>query len=701
MKTRYIGGNYTEITGGNNKVFANSIATHAERISYNAPQHTYGDPEDAKPFEIPDFYIKVRLKESYNGEFGFDWLDLNPDTGRVEKIQDVPFENVEYFYKEGQNGELGNIVAKSTDESGARTAIEKHYKYNLYSKYVDYPYVLMKPGLEEQEEIILEIQTIPYRGELKEDYLSITGDEFYDFEIVGGTKEGKTAKIKVTGETKLDFKIKCLKEAPENTYDFKHNNTVLPEWIIGGLVMMENKILSLKFRVIALVSNEGSPSTKAKALFTKFKENEITKYLNENSLNQVGYKVEIENQEMFDNLETANLDDYLYAFDKELWKTKGFFTEKYRKTKKRWERVFNADGSPKMKPDGVTYEKELKEYTDPTDVIFYDGKEDSGKKDKEGNTIYNDVSPDYIVIKEYDNKLKTKLKTYLGGLIILAEYESPSPVLAFSRSDPLNHYALFVYSNGVEKSDNYSHEIGHMLGLPHLFYGAKEKESYKTARENILGSEISLKPGIDAIIQKVENDAKNIDLSEIYNIELVTAQRNTVINSLENFNKKYKVLLRREKADKSHVETYYINYSRKDKINKSQTKGQYLDICDSKINRWSNYIEENTKALSKVCNYKGNKFETIEGSMHFIRSDYLILLNETKNYYLEVINQIHSNYVMFKLSATKNIMDYNNHKAFYLHNQIKTMRSDIENYLVISCEFCNSNSDKKSSQKKK
>ncbi|MEP7095664.1 MAG: hypothetical protein ABI793_16495, partial [Flavobacterium sp.] len=75
----------------------------------------FGDnPKTAKPFEITNLYVKVRLAGQYKGEFGFDWVDVNPDTKEIEKIQDVPFSDVEYFYKEGANStDLGNIVERA------------------------------------------------------------------------------------------------------------------------------------------------------------------------------------------------------------------------------------------------------------------------------------------------------------------------------------------------------------------------------------------------------------------------------------------------------------------------------------------------------------------------------------------------------------------------------------------------------------
>lgn len=682
MKTRNVGGDYIEITGGNNQVFANSIVTNAERISYIAPQHTYGDPADPKPFEIPDFYIKLRIKEpkkpedkEYNGEFGFDWLDLNPDTGMVEKIQDVPFDDVEYFYKEGQNGNLGNIIEKATDESGARTAIEKHYKYNLYSKYVDYPYVLIKPG---QDEITLEIQTIPYRGELNEDYLSITGDDYYEFTIVGGTKEGKTTKIKVTGETKLDFKIKCLKEAPEKTYDFKHNNTVLPEWIIGGLVMMENKILELKFRVIALVSNEESPTVKAKALFEKFKgkDNDITKYLNENSLNQAGYKVEIENQYMFDNLDNpqANLDDYLYAFDKAEWTRKDLFKEQY--NKKYWDKVLKADGSYELEPDGKHYKMVLTDNPPkPIDILTED-------------------ETDYKTIEGYKAKLITKSKTYNGGLLILCDYESPSQTVAYSRTSPLDHYALFVYSNGIETKENYAHEIGHMLGLPHSFYKDKEKESYENAKQSLLGNGLPKKNADKTenkeyragILKTIEKAKASVDAYNPY--KGITAIKEDIIKSLDNLIKSQENISSKNNDDKERINKVYIKYADSDKINQTQTKAQYIEICNNWIKSAEKLIKENKLAKQNLIKKNDQQYVTLDLVGNFLKDDYLKLLNQNFNYANMVINQIHLNYLLFKQKSTKNFMDYYNEKLFFMHDQINIMRSDIQNYTSKPCEFC-------------
>lgn len=83
-------------------------------------------------------YVKVRLSGNYNGEFGFDWVDVNRETNVIEKIQDAPFSEVEYFYKKDPaNADLGDIIEKNNDVTGAKHTIQDHYKFNLINKFIE------------------------------------------------------------------------------------------------------------------------------------------------------------------------------------------------------------------------------------------------------------------------------------------------------------------------------------------------------------------------------------------------------------------------------------------------------------------------------------------------------------------------------------------------------------------------------------
>lgn len=603
----------------------------------------FGD-YSSEPKEISKVYAKVRTLNDYSGEFGFDWIDVDPETTEIQKIQGVPFSDVEYFYKKGNSSQdLGDIIPVSQDKSGAIQAIQENYGLINFCDYVDTPFVLLKPG----QEITLSVEVF-FEGDAQDDYISITGDEYYDFDFVDEDKNEKTKKKKIVANEKLKLKIKCLKESFDKTYYFLHTGIKGPREI-GGLSMMENKVLKLKFRVIALVSNEGNPSAKARALFEKFANAGVGEYLNKKSLNQGGYEVEIENQEMFNNLNNpdVNLDDYFYAFDKEDWKSKKYFDIK--------------------ENNGITIE-----------TLFQNIEVNS-----------QTISLDFVTIEEYN-----KTKSYSGGLIILADYNCTNDNTgAFSRTSPLNHYALMVYSTNTVAKDTYAHEIGHMLGLPHLFYDSKEKDAYRIARENILGNgkpEFIIINGkqvenpdcilsIDRQIQKSLSETINYIRKEVY------ARKSTLITQLLHSNTFFINEKNKQQINKTRIENLYRGQP--DSVivagsgSNTQTKGEYLSICNKIISNYTKYTQENTSAVNQLNSLKDNdKIKNHKYDIYFKASHYTVILRETKIYHYNTINQIHSNYLIFKQATTKNIMDYNSDKTFYFHNQIKVMRDDLQNY---------------------
>ncbi|MEP6804123.1 MAG: DUF4280 domain-containing protein [Flavobacterium sp.] len=604
----------------------------------------FGD-YSSEPKEISKVYAKVRTLEDYDGEFGFDWVDVNPETMEIQKIQGVPFSDAEYFYKKGNSPQdLGDIIPVSQDTAGTIQAIKENYDLINFCDYVDTPFVLLKPG----ENATLSLEVF-FEGESHDDYISITGDEFYSFKIDGEEERkdenDKTTKKKIVANEQLQLTINCSKESLGKKYFFLHTGAKGPREI-GGLSMMENKELKLKFRVIALVSNEGNPNEKAKALFKKFKNAGVKNYLNNNSLNQAGYAIEIEN---FDAMDAVDVDDYFYAFDKKDWENKKYY-----------------------------------KLENNTEMLFYNIDVDSGKKNEQGEPIMITKSIDYTTIEEYYKKSK-----YKGGLIILGDGKSMnSDAGAFSRPDPLNHYTLFVYNSNTGSKDTYAHEISHMLGLPHLFYHIKEKDTYQSTKYNILGNgepeQIDGKknpkniPGILKTIEKTKDTNK-----DYYSHTNLTGIKKDLLNSLDNLIKKFESISDKNKEDKRTVKAKYINYPDSYKINSSQTKAQYIAVCDTWINLAIKLIGENNLAKENLSNQRDLGYITLNLVGNFLKKDYLKLLNQNLEYYNLVINQMNSNYIMFKQSSTENMMDYyNNEKRFFfMHNQIMIMRNDIQNYL--------------------
>jgi hypothetical protein len=699
-RTRIVKGNIYEVVEEHLNYYSKTDIVETASLTYTENSETDilygGDPGKAPSAELVNYYIKVRIYDppvvdpanppkKYNGEFGFDWIDVDPSSEEIQKIQDVDLSNVEYFYKKGATAnDLGDIIAKSTDEAGAKNAIEENYRLSECPKpckngKIDMPFVLMKPG----QEISLSLEVTLTSGVLSNEKIYLEGNDCYSFELTGGTKAGNRTEKIIANKEIIVLKIKCLKESAETTFKIKQENPTIKLETVGGFTMMENKVLKLKFRVIALVANEPAASSKAQALFQKFKDNKVKEYLNENSLNQAGYEVEIENQAMFDTLGSGDLDDYFYAFDKTDWTNKKYFGNV---TKQKYDVI---PGTNTCKPGSVDSSGNCKKVPVSTDVIV-DNQKDIGGLDT-ANAM------DEITIAAYKNKLKEKGKTYDGGIIILSDFESSDPATgAYSRTSPLNHYALVVYSTNTESKDTYAHEIGHMLGLPHLFFDAKERDSYKIAKENILGNgepeknaDGSKNPNYNQGMIKLIREVKNAN-NTYYGFSNLIAIKEHIISKLKSHNVSRQSFVDKQIAEKKVKKAYYVNYKDSDMITftdgQKMSKKKYLETFDDNIKDGSEKINTNISVIKNLENKKGNNYESVKEQMWFIRSELLTLLDENKKYYETVIEQIHSNYLMFKQGSTKNMMDYHNTRVIFLSNQIKIMRSDVQNYIDIVSE---------------
>lgn len=586
-----------------------------------------------------NYYIKVRIKPPYNGEFGFDWIDVDPSNGKIQKIQDVNISELEYFYKKPFNAndprDLGNIVP-ATDTTAVEELIKENYPIIESGKEIDIPWILIKPN--QAIEVSLEVNLTTTAG-ITSETISIAGDEFYDFEIVKGTKTGNVTEKSLTADKEIiTLRIKCLKESPENSYFIIQKGSGDKPIKVGGFTMMENKIQRIRFRVIALVSNDDSPAAKAKKLFQQFINADIPKYLNNNSLNQAGYEVDIENQAMFDNIATADLGDYYYAFDKTEWTNKKYFAKK------------------------------------GTDEVIVENQKDIGDPDKNNNL-------DTVIFEEYQSYLASRKKNYNGGIIILNDYLSSNPDSgAYSKPDPLNYYKLMVFVRNIDQKFTYSHEIGHMLGLQHLFFNTAEKENYKIDREKILGNDLpetspEYKSGVLRTIEFIEKST-----SKIFFNSITVGKKENILTGLNNLITSMQKRYDDNKKDRDSVILRYKSFPDSYKINSTQTKGEYIALCNEIMNTSQDYIKVNKAAIKVVNKNNDYGYYSLKELAYFLKKDAVSLAKEYHEYLKIVIKQIHDNYLMFKIRTTQNIMDYNDPGIRFLHNQIKIMREDYGNF---------------------
>lgn len=634
----------------------------------------FGD-YSSEPKEISKVYAKVRTLEDYNGEFGFDWVDVNPETMEIQEIQGVPFSDAEYFYKKGNSPQdLGDIIPVNQDKGGAIQAIQENYDLINFCDYVDTPFILIKPH--EQATLSLEFF---FEGESQDDYISITGDEYYDFEIKGGEKNGKTTKKKIVAKEQLQLTINCSKESLDKKYFFLHTGAKGPREI-GGLSMMENKELKLKFRVIALVSNEGNPNEKAKVLFKKFKNAGIKEYLNNNSLNQAGYAVEIEN---FEAMDASKVDDYLYAFDKEAWGKEKYFAVDVKRTK-------NVLGKDENGND--IWIKEIQE-GQLGDWIVEDGVDENGNikyKIKQQNDI------DYITIDAYKKKLNDKLKNYdSGGIIILSDLECTNiTTAAYSKISPVDHYSLIVFADAIESKSTYAHELGHMLGLEHTFCDEDVLEKRKKIDEYKIDPIEKLNLQIEE--EKIKNQIsqtnkspkplkdQNKNTKEFK--ERGGVKKSTLIETIDHSNVYYSLMIKKYN-DFIHDKTNYSSYNwGSEKLNKQQ----FIRKCTIEKEKNETYKNVNNAAKKNLEKYPNNKLIDFKSPFYLLNEDVLKIYNDYLNYKLiKEWQNATQNYLYFTKKSTLNMMDYSQitlqgkdtvEGLKFSGYQITIMRKDYENY---------------------
>jgi hypothetical protein len=448
--------------------------------------------------------------------------------------------------------------------------------------------------------------------------------------------------------------------------------------------------LKLKFRVIALVSSDNNPNAKAQALFKKFKDEGIKDYLNKNSLNQVGYEVEIEN---FDAMDAADVDDYFYAFDKTDWgsPSKNLFTANHTKQKKIVTISWDPSGNPiKTETTG----------SKTVDVIAYEG----------------DI--DGVTAEEYKKKLTSKFKSYNGGLIILAEYEAkPDNVGAFSQTFPMDHNLLFVYSSNND-GQTYAHEIGHMLGLTHTFITINPS----TNTDNIKEYENKKKAINDYIIENITPTKLKIESEKFSNrgrplgkqVKSITwfkkghiaLRKDTLISCIDNSNSYFEAAIR-----DYNVQISAVNNSTNYTMPKKGQDGKWILNPDGKTVRqfpttpalfkkrlieqkgeYEKYKENNTASKSKLQSILHNKYIKFESEFDLVSEDALKIYEDYLEKLMQEWEQMISNYLYFVKNSTKNIMDYTppeydiktrkniNQCIRFLHHQILIMRKDYENY---------------------
>lgn len=234
-RTRFVGGNITEITGGSHKIFAgtgieNSSSKQVVQVGKKAgTKHGKNKTAPKKIDKISLALVEFRTLPTYKGEFGFDWLRI--DEGAL--TPEPSYESILKNGYEAPNGKAPNRDSNTEYETPAEAfkALKKQYKkvgvkkvvppdaeyfipwLNIFPKpYSDSITTVPKPPCEAELKILIQVdgpdEPDQIRVEFNKTYFEINGNDGTNAHPV--LLADKTIGLKRKATDTL--KIKCIAE---------------------------------------------------------------------------------------------------------------------------------------------------------------------------------------------------------------------------------------------------------------------------------------------------------------------------------------------------------------------------------------------------------------------------------------------------------------------------------------------------------
>ncbi len=374
--------------------------------------------QEAKPPLIPIIaFIKLKEKkvDKFDGSFGFDWLEYNVEQKKYTHVQGTPISSLEKYF----DAESGKFITNLSEEQKIEK-IKLDYEQLVEVKDMDYrmPYLSMKAG--QTIKLTLDIQVLPYKKEEQDresNALTIKAPENYELQV-------KDSLEGIKKDKKVTLAIHCKQASSTGTLIIKDKD----EKVIGGLVMVDNtQTTTIHIRMVALLekpSDAKDADSYARLMLSTIDVGKLEKYLNENSLNQANIQAVIEK-------ENNKLPLYYLNFDATAAEWKDYM----------------------QKEDGTM---KFKDKVDIEDTLITQLEQQYRKKyaAAEQQQAFNGVL--LFVTKE------EKLSRYTTG--------------GESKPIPVDYNNIIIFGNRLTDNYAYAHELGHLLGLHHVFSKGKEEE---------------------------------------------------------------------------------------------------------------------------------------------------------------------------------------------------------------------------------
>ncbi|WP_370398581.1 hypothetical protein [Tenacibaculum dicentrarchi] len=389
--------------------------------------------------------VLFKPKNDYKGEFGFDWCEWNIENGIIEKFQDTEASDIEYTFND----------TEKKYKSGTDVNIQKILKSLYTKKSIGFgkQYYTAWMNLSKGNKATLQLTTIyiSKRESTDDDeYITFKPNADYDINYNGQLNDVIRIPLKKKNKATFNIEIIAKNETESNSFieaiDEKEN-------IVGIIEMHSNKKVDLDIKIIPVVfkSTEANENSEATTLYNKTIKakttnlgNSLDETFNKHSFNQTGITCNIEAlkavpEKIVIDLTTNN------------W---GKFYDSTKKEFKNWEFTPTEPNATKRPPLWTSEDGDkMYEYKD-------------GKTTNKQRLLLDELEDAYYT--EYGRDFK-------GALLFVTEENYYKPdTLGYSQNNPLRSQGTIIFKGGLSMSDAYAHEIGHMLGLEHVFLKADE-----------------------------------------------------------------------------------------------------------------------------------------------------------------------------------------------------------------------------------
>lgn len=508
--------------------------------------------------------FRPRPQDSYSGEYGFDWIDWKRDPNRrndeMTKVVDQPIATLSHCYDAHQQQYLP--VAKDIHLQSKLQA--EYQRLMIYGEDYYAGWLSLRPGQEVKLYMAVEaLNQAPVKG----DYLTIKTHANYqvtmDGQVGPAIRIAPRAGSSPASPQLVDVTIKCLRPTPDTALQ------VLDEkgQLVGQLNIVSNaRTYHLPVRVVYLVKDGPGTAASLAKLQANFTSLNLEYYLNHRALNQAQIKVEFEKTNQVHQL----------VFKQAEW------AGKFYDVAKNW-------------------------FTDYREL------------DKQTNLVKQFILFLDKVAAEYAAKYESKDKTPFRGILLIMTDIIKNPADnqgGVSRVRPVNFRESLIYGTGLIHQELYAHEIGHALGLDHIFLGKDEPADITSLHNSISFIEKYLAPFIN---QNKDYAAK------ITSYQSSIAQKQAKLSGSQRLTKAEKQQLEADiQFDKKSIEGYQSLLALSKKTVVSMSKG----LNDAK---------------ASLATFAANPFK-------------------------------------FTQASTDNYMDYYNYPTRFLHWQWKVMQRDVATY---------------------